>query len=49
MMAAVQEILVYITLGLALLFLVRKYFWPKRLISGKKIDKGCEHQDCECN
>ena len=49
MMAAVQEILVYVALGFAIIFLVGKYLWPKRLISAKKADKSCGEHDCGCN
>lgn len=48
MMSAIQEILVYVTLGTAIVFIVRKYFLPKRLISGNKVDKDCGHEDCGC-
>ena len=47
-MEAVQEILVYITLGIAVVFLVRKFLLPKRVISGKRVDEGCGHEDCGC-
>jgi len=39
-----QEILAYITLGIALAFLIRKFFFKK-----KKSDKNCGSDDCGCN
>lgn len=39
-----QEILAYITLGIAIAFLVRKFFFKK-----KKSDKNCGSDDCGCN
>jgi len=38
----IQDILTYITLGIAVAFLVRKFFFKK-----KKIDKNCG-EDCNC-
>jgi hypothetical protein len=37
-----QEILAYVTLGIALVFLVKKFFFKK-----KKSDKNCG-EDCGC-
>jgi len=39
-----QEILAYITLGIAVAFLIRKFFFKK-----KKSDKNCGSDDCACN
>jgi len=39
----VQEILVYITLGLALGFLIKKFFFKK---ISKKNSKGCDDGGC---
>ena len=37
-----QEIIVYIILGFAIAFLVRKFFWKK------KSDENCGNDDCGC-
>ena len=39
-----QEILAYVTLGIAVAFLIRKFFFKK-----KKSDKNCGSDDCGCN
>jgi len=39
----VQEILAYITLGIAVVYLVRRFFFKK-----KKTDKNCG-DDCNCH
>ena len=39
----IQEILSYLTLGIAIVFLVRKFFFKK-----KKNDKNCG-EDCNCH
>jgi len=38
----VQEIIVYIILGFAIAFLVRKFLWKK------KSNKNCGNDDCGC-
>lgn len=43
-MEYLQYILVYIALGLAISFLVRKFFLPK-----KKTSKACGKNDCGCH
>ncbi|MGV7108059.1 FeoB-associated Cys-rich membrane protein [Flavobacterium sp. U410] len=40
-----QQILVYVTLALAIGFLVKKFFWKKKI---KKSDKSCG-EDCNCH
>ncbi|MGG7035196.1 MAG: FeoB-associated Cys-rich membrane protein [Flavobacterium sp.] len=40
-----QEILAFITLAIAVSFLIRKFFWKKK----KKSDKSCGSDDCGCN
>jgi uncharacterized membrane protein YuzA (DUF378 family) len=40
----IQEILAYIILGIAVAFLIRKFFWKK-----KKSDKNCGNDDCGCH
>jgi large-conductance mechanosensitive channel len=40
----IQEILAFLILGAAIVFLIRKYFWKK-----KKSDKNCGGGDCGCN
>ncbi|WP_188373310.1 FeoB-associated Cys-rich membrane protein [Winogradskyella haliclonae] len=42
---SIQNILVYITLGLALTFLVRKFIWKPK----KKVAKACGKDDCGCH
>ena len=39
----VQEILVFVILGIAVGFLIRKYFWKK------KSKKNCGDNDCGCS
>jgi hypothetical protein len=41
----IQEILVYITLAVAIGFLVKKFFWKKK---PKKSNKSCG-EDCGCH
>jgi hypothetical protein len=40
----IQEILAFITLGFAIIFLFRKFFLKK-----KKSDKKCGSDDCDCH
>lgn len=40
----IQNILIFSALGLALLFLVRKYVWKPR----KKTAKACGQDECGC-
>ena len=45
-----QQILVYITLALALGFIIRKFFLPKSLrLSKKNNAKACGEKDCGCH
>ncbi len=39
-----QEIIAFVILGLAVIYLIKKYFWKK-----KKSDKNCGNGDCGCN
>ena len=39
----IQEIIAFVLLGIALFFLVKKYFWKK------KSDKNCGSDDCGCH
>ncbi|WP_331577124.1 FeoB-associated Cys-rich membrane protein [Flavobacterium sp.] len=39
-----QEIIAFIALGIALAFLIRKFFFKK-----KKFDKNCGDDDCGCH
>lgn len=39
-----QKILAFVTLGIAIAFLIRKFFLKK-----KKSDKNCGNGDCGCN
>ncbi|MEM9647444.1 MAG: hypothetical protein AAF969_03115 [Bacteroidota bacterium] len=49
-MDIVQNILVYLTLALAVGYLLWKFVLPKSLISGrKKSDKSCGHDGCGCD
>lgn len=41
-----QEILAYVTLGIAVAFLFKKFFVKKRK---NKSDKNCGGNDCGCN
>jgi len=38
-----QNVLVYIALGIACAFLIKKFFWKK------KSKKGCDQDDCGCS
>ncbi|PWA06582.1 FeoB-associated Cys-rich membrane protein [Flavobacterium psychrotolerans] len=40
----IQEILAFVTLGIALAFLFKKFFFKK-----KKTDKNCGSDDCACH
>jgi hypothetical protein len=40
----IQEIIAFVVLGLAVIYLIKKYFWKK-----KKSDKNCGDGDCGCN
>jgi len=48
-MAVIQSILVYITLALAIGYVVKKFFLPKRLLVSKKNSKACGQDDCGCH
>ncbi len=48
-METVQEILVYATLAIAVLYLVRKFLIPRRFLTAKKTEKPCGHDDCGCH
>lgn len=39
-----QEIIAFIALGIAVAFLIKKFFFKK-----KKSDKNCGNDDCGCN
>jgi large-conductance mechanosensitive channel len=41
----IQEIVAFIVLGIAVLFLVKKFFFKKK----KKSDKDCGSNDCGCS
>ena len=41
----IQNILVVLTLAIAIIFLVRKFIWKPK----KAIDKGCGSSDCGCH
>lgn len=49
----IQNILVFITVGLAVAFLVKKFFLPKPITSkkfgDKKSSKNCGDSDCGCH
>ena len=44
-----QEILVYLTLLVALGYLVRKFLIPKKYLAGKKSNQGCGEDECGCH
>lgn len=49
-MDIVQHILMYLTLALAIGYLVWKFILPKSLISNKKkASKACGEDECGCN
>jgi len=51
-MENLQQILVYITLAIAVGYIVKKFFLPKRLFATKKgtlKNKSCSSQDCGCH
>ena len=49
MIDMMQEILVYITLGIAVVYLLWKFLLPKRLLASKKTTKNCGQDDCGCH
>ncbi len=49
-MNVIQNILVYLTLAIAVAYLVRKFLLPKkRLASGKDHPGACGKNDCGCH
>ncbi len=49
-MSLVQPLLVYLTLAVAVGYIVRKFFWPKSLLVNKKgKSKACGQDDCGCH
>ncbi|MDX1363542.1 MAG: hypothetical protein R3243_04970 [Arenibacter latericius] len=49
-MSILQDILVYITVAIAVGYLVKKFLLPKSLFVGKKGNsKGCGNGDCGCH
>lgn len=49
-MEILQSILVYITLAVAIGYIVKKYFLPKALFVSKKSNsKACGQDDCGCH
>ena len=48
-MADWQHILVYLALGLAVAFLVRKYLLPLRKAKKRGNQPGCGQDDCGCH
>lgn len=46
----IQNILMYLTLAVAIGYVVKKYFLPKKLSATKKQNqKGCGSTDCGCH
>ncbi|TBV28184.1 FeoB-associated Cys-rich membrane protein [Meridianimaribacter sp. CL38] len=41
----IQNILVFVTLGIAILFLVKKFIWKPK----KATTKSCGNSDCGCS
>lgn len=49
-MVTLQDILVYITVAVAVGYLVKKFLLPKSLFAGKKSNsKSCGGGDCGCH
>tara|TARA_R110000868_G_scaffold101718_4_gene280081 strand:- start:335 stop:484 length:150 start_codon:yes stop_codon:yes gene_type:complete len=49
-MDTLQNILLFITLGIAVGYLVKKFFLPKKYSASKKQNqKGCGSNDCGCH
>jgi len=49
-MILLQSLLVYLTLALAVGYLLKKFFLPKRLFASKKGNsKNCGEGDCGCH
>lgn len=49
-MSILQDILVYITVAIAVGYLVKKFLLPKSLFAGKKsTSKPCGGEDCGCH
>ncbi|MFD2604368.1 FeoB-associated Cys-rich membrane protein [Euzebyella marina] len=45
----IQEIIAFIILGFAVLYLVHKFIYPISFLSGKKKKKACGSTDCGCD
>ncbi|MFD2186103.1 FeoB-associated Cys-rich membrane protein [Aquimarina celericrescens] len=45
----IQNILVFLIFGLAVGFLVKKFFWKPALSSSKKKSASCGSTDCGCH
>ena len=52
-MINIQDILVFITVGIAVAYLIKKYVLPKpiatKFFGKKKSSKNCGHNDCGCH
>tara|TARA_R110000868_G_scaffold82956_5_gene234004 strand:+ start:1023 stop:1172 length:150 start_codon:yes stop_codon:yes gene_type:complete len=49
-MALLQNILMYLTLAIAVGYVTKKYLLPKKFFSSKKQNqKGCGSTDCGCH
>ncbi|MDH3697424.1 MAG: FeoB-associated Cys-rich membrane protein [Flavobacteriaceae bacterium] len=49
-MVSFQDIFVYVALGLALFFLIRKYLLPKRMqAKNKQGAHSCDNDECGCH
>jgi len=49
-MNMLQNILVYLILAIAIGYIAKKFFLPKRLFASKKANsKSCDQKDCGCH
>jgi uncharacterized membrane protein YwzB len=49
-MDMIQNILLFVTVGIAVGYVVKKYFLPKKLFTSKKQnEKSCGSNDCGCH
>lgn len=48
-MELLQNILVYITVAVAVAYMAKKFLIPKSVFAGKKKTKSCGNDDCGCH
>ncbi|MBT8311425.1 MAG: hypothetical protein HKP23_01130 [Flavobacteriaceae bacterium] len=49
-MAVFQSIMVYLALGIALLYLLKRFVLPRKWFTSKKaVSQGCGEDNCQCH